>query len=198
MTVYWSSPWARILNVGLTGYNYWKNQGSRQVYRQRVSLLFPRPSPVLANLVNTKHLYNICTMVDQRRRRCADVVKGDTMFCVCWSTSMQHNVPTQYQFNVCPASQPIAGSIQVNRFRRWLNIETGLGDCRCLLWLPYGWHFLPRKAAIRITRYNTGQLWNNVGPTLFQPKPFKLSCSHEYNREHLFSWRLFKTRKYKT
>ena len=30
--------------------------------------------PVRCNPVNTKHLYNICTMLDQRRRRWADVV----------------------------------------------------------------------------------------------------------------------------
>ena len=31
--------------------------------------------------VNTKHLYNVYTMLDQRRRHWADVVQ---MFCVCW------------------------------------------------------------------------------------------------------------------
>ena len=51
------------------------------------------------------------------------------MFCVCWSTAMQHNVPTQYRFIVGPASQPIAGSMPVNRIPRWPNIETELGDC---------------------------------------------------------------------
>ena len=30
---------------------------------------------------NTKHLYIICTMLGQRRRRWVDVVQ---MFCVCW------------------------------------------------------------------------------------------------------------------
>ena len=42
-----------------------------------------------------------------------------------------HNVGllTQYQFNVEPASQPIAVSMPVNRIRRWPNIETKLGDC---------------------------------------------------------------------
>ena len=42
-----------------------------------------------------------------------------------------HNVglPYQYQFNVGPASQPIAGSMPVNCIRRWPNIETELGDC---------------------------------------------------------------------
>ena len=35
-------------------------------------------------LVSTKHLYTICTMLDQRRRRCADVVQMlFKMFCVC-------------------------------------------------------------------------------------------------------------------
>ena len=42
-----------------------------------------------------------------------------------------HNVslPTQYRFNAGPASQPIAGSMPVNRIGRWPNIETKLGDC---------------------------------------------------------------------
>ena len=36
--------------------------------------------------VNTNHLYNICTMQDQRRRRWAGVVQMlyKIMFCVCW------------------------------------------------------------------------------------------------------------------
>ena len=34
-----------------------------------------------AFLVNTKHLHSICTMLDQRRGRWADVVK---MFCKCF------------------------------------------------------------------------------------------------------------------
>ena len=41
---------------------------------------------------------------------------------------MQHNVPIQNRFNVGPASPPIAGSMKVNRIRRWPNIETELGD----------------------------------------------------------------------
>ena len=37
--------------------------------------------------VNTKHLYNICTMLDQRRRRWSDVVQIlYKCFCVCWGT----------------------------------------------------------------------------------------------------------------
>ena len=31
--------------------------------------------------VNTKHLYNICTMLDQRRKRCAEVLQ---MLCKCF------------------------------------------------------------------------------------------------------------------
>ena len=36
-------------------------------------------------------------------------------------------VPTQYWFNVGPASQPIAGSMPVNRLRRWHNTTPTLG-----------------------------------------------------------------------
>ena len=32
---------------------------------------------------DTKQLYNICTLLDKRRRHWADVVKCYTMFCVC-------------------------------------------------------------------------------------------------------------------
>ena len=99
----------------------------RQVYLQRVSLFLPPPSPVLANLVNTKHLYNICTVVDQRRR--PTLYKGNTMLCVCWATSMQHIVSTQYRFNVGQASQPIVVLMPVNRIRRWPNFETEIRDC---------------------------------------------------------------------
>ena len=44
---------------------------------------------------------------------------------------MQHNVglPTQYRFNVGPASQLIAGFLPVNRIRRWPSFETELDDC---------------------------------------------------------------------
>ena len=37
-----------------------------------------------------------------------------------------HNVglPTQYRFNIEPARQLIAGSMPVNRIRRWPSIET--------------------------------------------------------------------------
>ena len=59
---------------------------------------------------------------------------------------MQHNVHTQYRLNFGPASQPIAGSMPVNRIRRWPNIETELGDCpvfaltalRVILYPPKG------------------------------------------------------------
>ena len=37
------------------------------------------------NPVNTNNLHNICTMLDQRQRRWADVVQNVIqMFCVCW------------------------------------------------------------------------------------------------------------------
>ena len=36
-------------------------------------------------------------------------------------------LPTQFRFNVGPASQPIAGSIPVYRLRRWLNTNPTLG-----------------------------------------------------------------------
>ena len=52
--------------------------------------------------------------------------------CTClYDVSGTHNVGlhTQYWSNVGPATQLIAGSMPVNRIRRWPNIETELGDC---------------------------------------------------------------------
>ena len=71
----------------------------RQVYLQRVCLFLPPPS-----------LISQCTHLHDVPRT--------------------HNVglPTQYRFNVGPASQPFAGSMPVNRIPRWPNIET-VGDC---------------------------------------------------------------------
>ena len=41
---------------------------------------------------NTKHLYNICTMLDQRQRRWAGVVQMlYKMFCVCWVAVSNNN-----------------------------------------------------------------------------------------------------------
>ena len=37
--------------------------------------------PLGDNPVNTKHLYNICTMLDKRLQHCTNVIQ---MFCVCW------------------------------------------------------------------------------------------------------------------
>ena len=56
---------------------------------------------------------------------------ADTPLCDVPGTHKFDNVGlhTQYRFNVGPASQPIAGSMPVNRIRRWPNIETELGDC---------------------------------------------------------------------
>ena len=104
---------------------------------------------------------------------------------------MQHNVPTQYRFNVGPASQPIAGSMQVNRIRRWPKIETELGDCPVF-----------PQTAIRVTlsppkgHYPDNTIhWVNyeimVGHRLrrwanFIPIKTLQALSHEYNREHLF------------
>ena len=79
---------------------YLLKEPRRQVHHQRVGLFLPPP-----------------TLISQCRRLC--IVPGT------------HNVglPIQWRFNIGPASQPIAGSMQVNRMRGWINIETELGDC---------------------------------------------------------------------
>ena len=62
-----------------------------QIYLRRVFL--PPPSSVLAN-IHSILAYDV---------RCAEDV----------------GLPTKFRFNVGPALQPIAGSMPVNRLRRW-------------------------------------------------------------------------------
>ena len=68
-------------------------------YLQRVFL--PPPSPVLAN---------IHSILAYAVPRTEDV-----------------GVPTKFRFNVGPASQPIAGSMSVNRLGRWPNTISSQG-----------------------------------------------------------------------
>ena len=69
------------------------------MYLRRVFL--PPPSPVLANIHPTL-AYDV--------PRTEDV-----------------GLPTEFRFNVGPASQPIARSMPVNRLRRWPNANPSLG-----------------------------------------------------------------------
>ena len=55
--------------------------GDKEVWEVTTNLSAGNASLIIMVLVNTKHLYNICVMLDQRRRRCAYVVQ---MFCVYW------------------------------------------------------------------------------------------------------------------
>ena len=57
----------------------WIRWESREL-RAGVNLTYMYPA-------NTKHLYNSCTMLDQRQRRWADAVYVIQIFCVCW----EHN-----------------------------------------------------------------------------------------------------------
>ena len=109
MTVYWSSSWARILNV--------QDIIIERTKETSISLTCkPFPSTTIAGAGQTQ---NLCIKFVQWWINVKDVgptlYKGNTMFCVCWAASMQHNVPTQYRFNVGTASQPIAGLMPVNR-----------------------------------------------------------------------------------
>ena len=74
---HWTFVWP-LYNVGPTS----KTLGRRCT---NVIQMFCDPVPA-----NTKHLYNICAMLDQRWRRWAGVVQNVIeMFCVCWDvTSM--------------------------------------------------------------------------------------------------------------
>ena len=70
-----------------------------KIYIQRVFL--PPPSPVLANIQSIL-AYDV--------PRTEDV-----------------GLPTEFRFNVGPASQPIADSMPVNRLRRWPTTNPSLG-----------------------------------------------------------------------
>ena len=76
-----------------------KETNIAQIYLRRVFL--PPPSPVLAN-INSILAY--------------DVPRTEN---VC--------IPTKFRFNVGPALQPIAGSMPVNRLRRWPNTNLSSG-----------------------------------------------------------------------
>ena len=105
--------------------------------------------------------------------------------CRCWPTSMKHNLglPTQYRFNVGPASQPIAGSMPGNRIRHWPNIETGLGNCPVLVLTAMRVTLYPPKAHCP---YNTIH-WPNCEIMLgHRPTETLWALYHEYNREYLF------------
>ena len=115
---------------------YLLKEPRRQVYLQRVGLVLPPPT-----------LINQCT-------RLCDVPGTQNV-----------GLPIQYRFNVGPASQPIAGSVPVNRIRRWPNIETELGDCPVFA-----------LTAIRVTLY---------APKGHHPDT-TIHFNHEYNREYIF------------
>ena len=73
----------------------------------------PRVGWAACNPVNTKHLYNICTMLDQRRRRCTNVLclLGTAAGLVLLTASDDYKpTPTQCLSNVGAAS-PVLASI---------------------------------------------------------------------------------------
>ena len=135
----------------------------RQVYLQRVGLFLPPPPQI-----------SQCTRLYY--------VPG----------TYNVGLPIQYRFNVGPALQPIAGSMLVNRIRRWPNNETELGDCPVFA-----------LTAIRVTLYalkghypdNTIH-WANceimLGHRLQRLANIittknRQALNHEYNREYIFS-----------
>ena len=96
--MYWSSSWARILNVQ----DIIRKEPRRhvQIYLRRVFL--PPPSPVLAN---------IHSILVYHAPRTEDV-----------------GLSTKFRFNVGPALQPIVVSMPVNlRLRRWPNTNLSPG-----------------------------------------------------------------------
>ena len=106
--MYWSSSWARILNVQdiIRYYSIVKRKEPRRqvkIYLHRVLL----PSPVLAN-IHSILAYDVPRSVDV-------------------------GLPNKFRFNVGPVSQPLAGSMPVNHLRRWPNTNPSLGLLKSLL-----------------------------------------------------------------
>ena len=95
--MYWSSSWARILNVQDIITERTKEESSNIPY-------MCIPSTTIAGA--GQHLFNTC---------------------VWWPRTEDVGLPTKFQFNVRPALQPIAGSIPVNRPRRWPITNPSLG-----------------------------------------------------------------------
>ena len=110
-SVYWSSSWARILNVQDI-----IEESTKETSSNISSTCIPfttiagagqhafntcLPSPVLANI------YSIPAY---------DVPRTEDV-----------GLPTKFKFNVGPALQPIAGSGPVNRLRRWPNTNLSPG-----------------------------------------------------------------------
>ena len=92
--------------------------------------------------VSTKHLYNICTMWDLRRRRWADVVQ---MLYECFAFARKSVLRS---INV--------GLSLAHRLGRWPSIKPTLGPCSCLL----------RRDHDLSSKHNTlKQCWCNVGPS---------------------------------
>ena len=125
----------------------------RQIYLQRVGLFLPPP-----------------TLISQCTRLCDVGLHG----------TQNVGLPTQYRFNVGSASHPIAGSMAVNRIRRWPTIETESGDCpvfaltaiRVMLYAPKG-HYPGNTIqwpSCKMMLGNRLRRWQQ----LFQPKHFKL------------------------
>ena len=96
--MYWSSSWARILNVHDIIKEKTK-ETKENIYFRRVSL--PPPSLVLAN-IHSILAYDVPSTEDV-------------------------GLPTEFRFNVGPASQPIASSMLGNCLRRWPNTNPSLG-----------------------------------------------------------------------
>ena len=96
-SVYWSSSWARILNV-------------QDIIKERT---METSSNIIFDVYSFhrragQHSFNTCL-------RCT------------WYSFEDVSLPTKFRFNVGPALQPIAGSMQVNRLRRWPNTNLSPG-----------------------------------------------------------------------
>ena len=80
--------------------------------------------------INHKHLYNICTMLDQRRRRWADVVQ---MLYKCFVFARMDTVPSKHNaLNQCWSSV-VEGGPTLNQ--HLFNVFCSPGPCMSRLWI---------------------------------------------------------------
>ena len=144
-------------NPKYPGYNYWKSQGDKYIFNvYAYSFHHHRrcwPTSMLCRV--SFSLMNVLwyPLISQ---------------CTClYDVPGTHNVglPTQYRFNVGPASQPIAVSMPANHTRRWLNIEQNRVVIPCLLWLPYECTDALDPVRPLLGKHDIlAQMWSNVGP----------------------------------
>ena len=113
-----------FVNITVLVYNWdiVKERTKRPVIKYLQRLFLQPPSSVMANIHSIQ--WNVLPRVSFTPE--STVISQWTRL---YDVPRTHDVglPTQYRFNVGPASHPIAGLIPVNRLRRWPNTNPTLG-----------------------------------------------------------------------